>query len=157
MNQLSAHFAEPEFDCRSGDPVPRELLPNLRRLVVTVLEPLRVRWGSALIVLSGYRSPAYNEGLRLVSDERARRAGLHAGGVAMHSRHLTAEAADIRPVRREDIPALAATVEAMLVAGELPELGGLGKYPGWLHVDVRPRAGGQVVRWLGAGVGSEPT
>jgi uncharacterized protein YcbK (DUF882 family) len=156
VNQISANFWEPEFDCASGEPVPIALLPNLRHLVSAVLQPLRTRFAQPLVVTSGYRSPTYNEAIRLVSDERARRAGLPHGGVAVHSRHMTAEAADIRPSSLAALPRLMGLVEEMLVAGELPALGGLGRYPGWIHVDVRPGQPGAPTRWLGAGVGSEP-
>lgn len=156
MTKLSEHFTDVEFTCRSGELVPMDLLPNLRHLVSAVLEPLRVRWGAPLIVTCGYRSPTYNAALKLVSDERARRAGLPAGGVAAHSRHMTAEAADIRPVDLGDLPLLCSTVEEMLQESALPSLGGFGKYPNqWAHLDVRPGTPGKPVRWLGAGVGSE--
>jgi uncharacterized protein YcbK (DUF882 family) len=155
VTPLSEHFSLEEFHCSSGEPVPPDLMPNLRHLVTSVLEPLRARWG-ILIIVSGYRSPVYNEALRKVSDERARRAGLPHGGVAQFSQHLTASAADVRPVRIQDVPALCSMVEEMLVAGALPSLGGFGRYGQWIHLDVRPRVSGQVVRWLGQGVGSEP-
>jgi len=154
--KLSNNFHDYEFACRSGEPVPLELLPNLRRLVVDVLEPLRVRWGAPLIVSSGYRSPVYNEAIRLVSDERARREGRPHGGVAKFSQHLTASGADVHPVERAAIPRLCSLVETMLLEGALPSLGGFGRYPGWIHVDVRPGVPGRPARWLGAGVGSEP-
>lgn len=154
---LSEHFTIAEFHCSSGEPVPGELLPNLRHLVSAVLEPLRARWGQPLIVVCGYRSAAYNAAIKLVSDERARREGRAAGGVAEHSRHITAEAADVRPVNIADVGALMAHVEVMLLEGALPSLGGLGRYPGWLHLDIRPGTPGRPVRWIGAGVGSEPS
>jgi uncharacterized protein YcbK (DUF882 family) len=154
--KLSAHFDDIEFACRSGDLVPVELRPNLQRLVTEVLEPLRRLWGAPIIVVSGYRSPAYNEGLRLVSDERARREGRTAGGVAQHSQHLTASAADVRPVELGAVPRFTSLVEEMIQGAQLPALGGFGRYPGWLHLDIRPRLAGRVVRWIGAGVGSEP-
>lgn len=156
MTKLSEHFDEREFDCRSGEPVPLERLPNLRHLVTSVLEPLRARWGAPLVVVSGYRSPAYNAAIKLVSDERARRLGRAHGDVATNSRHMTAEAADIRPAELTAIPRLCSLVEEMLLEGALPSLGGFGKYQSWIHVDVRPGTPGRPVRWVGAGVGSEP-
>jgi len=152
---LSEHFVVDEFRCGSGEPVPHELLPNLRRLVVEVLEPIRQRWG-AIIVVSGYRSPAYNEALFRASEARAKAAGRAHGGVAQRSQHLTASAADIRPVRWSDVELLGDVVDNLLAKGELRALGGFGRYGSWIHCDVRPRVNGQVVRWLGSGVGSEP-
>jgi hypothetical protein len=73
------------------------------------------------------------------------------------SQHLTASAADIRPVEMDALGRLAAVVETMIHQGELPILGGLGRYTGWIHVDTRDRVPpGYVARWHGKGVGSEP-
>jgi uncharacterized protein YcbK (DUF882 family) len=142
---ITEHFTWQEFHCHDGDEVPLELQPNVRRLCVNVLEPLRARFGGPLVVISGYRSPIYNEALR--------RAG---GGAAEHSRHMTGEAADVRPAELEALPRLRALVETMLTQGELPALGGFGIYPAWVHLDVRERVpAGHVARWFGRGVGSE--
>jgi uncharacterized protein YcbK (DUF882 family) len=155
--QLSPHFSLEEFRCSSGEFVPRELMANLHELVDDVLEPVRQRWGAPIIVVSGYRSPTYNEAIRRVSDERAKQAGLAHGGVAQNSQHLYARAADIRPVHLADVPALKKVVEELLRAGKLPKLGGLGTYPAWLHLDTRATGKpGYPIRWAGEGVGSEP-
>jgi hypothetical protein len=37
--------------------------------------------------------------------------------------------------------------------GRLPALGGLGLYPGWIHVDVRAKFGGKLATWGGTGAG----
>lgn len=136
--KLSENFSREEFDCHDGSEVPDNLLPNLHKLVLQVLQPLRTAWGQPLQVVSGYRSPAWNE---------------RVGGAA-NSTHLTAEGADIRPLDPRDVPVLLATLQDMRARGQLPKLGGLGVYKGWLHVDVRWV--GHVRRWTGKGVGSEP-
>lgn len=143
---VSPHFSWLEFMCHDGTPVPVELLPNVRRLCDTVLEPLRSRWGQPLIITSGYHSHRYNEALR---------AGGH--GAAEFSRHLTAEAADVRPTSLGMLTRLEALIETMLKEGQLQALGGYGVYPQWVHLDVRPRgSAGHIARWKGAGVASEP-
>lgn len=143
---VSPHFSWLEFMCHDGTPVPTELMPNVRRLCDTVLEPLRARWAEPLIVVSGYRTHAYNEALRKAGH-----------GAAEFSRHLTGEAADIRPSTLGTLSRLEALVETMLREGQLQALGGYGTYPTWIHLDVRPRMDtGRVARWVGAGVGSEP-
>lgn len=142
IGYITPHFSWAEFACHDGIDVPDTFKPNARRLCSSVLEPLRVAWREPLIVICGYRSPQHN----------------HAVAGAVGSKHMTAEAADIAPVVRAETPRLAALVEALIRAGQLPALGGFGVYPkqGWVHLDVRARpADGRIARWQGAGVGSE--
>jgi hypothetical protein len=137
---ITPHFAWAEAACHDGTPVPPELMPNARRLAL-MSERIRARWASSIIPISWYRTPAWN---------------LRVGG-ALRSRHMEADAMDARPADLADLPALVRCIEGMLAGGELPELGGLGVYPAWVHLDTRPRpASAHVARWKGAGVGSEP-
>ncbi len=76
---IAAHFSLAEFGCRDGTPVPKALLPNVQ-LLAEQLESLRIALGKPIRVISGYRSPTHN---------------LEVKGKPK-SRHLTAEAADIR-------------------------------------------------------------
>lgn len=140
MTKLSPSFALEEFSCHSGEAVPAELIPNVADLCVGVLQPLRDKWG-ALIVISGYRSPGYN---------------VRVGG-ARYSNHMTASAADIRPTRFGDVAELGKLIEDLHKNGKLPALGGLGIYPGWVHVDIKHAPDGHLRRWWGVGVGSEQT
>lgn len=120
--------------------MPIELQPNARRLAEHVLEPIRNTFGGPLIPVSWYRTREYNQKV----------------GGAQKSMHIYALAADIRPVDITELPRLAAVVELMLSHGQLPLLGGFGRYRGWLHVDARVRnPHDHVARWLGNGVGSE--
>lgn len=137
---LSEHFALSEAACHDGAPVPPELQRNAIHLATTVLEPLRARYGGALIPISWFRTDWYNRSI----------------GGAKASQHLTASAADIRPADIAGLPRLRLCLEAMLAAGQLTELGGWGWYPDrWVHVDIRPRVNGHVAHWIGQGVGSE--
>jgi uncharacterized protein YcbK (DUF882 family) len=137
--RLSRSFALAEFHCHSGEEVPSLYLPNLERLAGKVLQPMRDVWGP-LIIISGWRSPAWNTRI---------------GGAAA-STHLTAEGADIRCVRPRDLGELVDLIEKRIAAGALPELGGVGLYPGWVHLDIRKAADGHLRRWGGRGMGSEP-
>lgn len=81
---LSQHFEAGEFEfsdtaIRNGidNRIPHALIPNLERLCLTVLEPIRKRFGSVRIT-SGYRCPALN---RLVKSKPT-------------SHHVTGQAAD---------------------------------------------------------------
>jgi hypothetical protein len=85
--QLSAHFRLSEFAHSDAHPelvlpVPTRYQPQLRKLVDTVLEPLRVAFGAPVRVLSGYRSFRLNATV----------------GGSPTSQHLYAEAADLTPM-----------------------------------------------------------
>jgi hypothetical protein len=123
-SQLSPHFRLEEFHCKDGTRVPKASIPALRALCRDVLEPLRERFGSCE-VMSGYRHRAYN---------------VRIGG-ARYSQHIYDDhpksvAADLvfgrgRPSDWAD------------AAEPLCARGGLGRYPGFIHVDNR----GHKARW----------
>lgn len=106
MGDLSLHFSRREFDCHDGSRA--EPSPAL----ISALERLRaICGGRPLIIVSGYRSPAWNR---------------HVGG-ALKSQHLYNRAADLRPG--------AATVDQAIEAG----FTGIGWKGSWaVHVDTRP-------------------
>lgn len=136
---ITPHFPWSELRCHDGTDVPDDLVPNAVRLC-GLLENIRILWGGALLVVSGYRTPVYNVRIR--------------GAEA--SRHVTAEAADIRPLAMDRLADLIGMVRANLGQSVLAALGGWGTYPGWIHVDVRPRGpGGHIAYWTGTGLGSE--
>lgn len=136
----SPHFSWLELACHDGSEVPDALKPVTRRACLTVLEPIRERFGKPLVVESGYRSRIHNR-------------RVHG---APRSRHVMGDGFDIRPVSPSDLGALVKLVETMITEGSLPHLGGFGIYRRWIHVDARPRkADGSIARWTGNGVGSE--
>lgn len=137
--RLSLNFGLAEFACHSGDDVPSDLLPNVQALVTDVLQPIRSSWNGLVTVMSGYRSLAWNTRV----------------GGAKNSTHMTAKGADIRPSKIESVPFLHQMILDMYRRGELPELGGLGLYRGWVHVDTERAADGHLRQWKGTGVGSE--
>lgn len=89
--KLSDHFELREF-CVSAsfpdlvEPVPEEYLPNVRKLVTSVLEPMRRLW-HPMTVLSGYRSAKLNAAV----------------GGSETSQHRRAEAADITAHRVREL------------------------------------------------------
>lgn len=141
MIMLSPNFSWAESMCHDGTPLPDQLVDNARKLANDVLEPIRAKWGSPLIVLSWYRTPAYNKRI----------------GGAKFSQHMTGCAADIRPVDARAVSQLYVVILGMLNGGEMPSLGGLGRYPSFTHVDIHKLADGHVRRWTGTGFGSEMT
>jgi len=138
---ITPNFTWAEFESHDGKPVPDGTKPNVRRLCLMVLEPIRKRWGKPVVVVSGYRSPEHNKRV----------------GGAKKSKHVLGEAADVRPVEMGDVPHFLDVIESMVKDGSLPTLGGYGKYLRWAHVDVRQRKeDGSLARWTGKGLGSEP-
>lgn len=136
--RISPFFDTDEFECHDGTDVPDELFPNLQRLI-EVLDPIRIRWGMPLHVVSGYRTPAWNKRV----------------GGALESTHMTCEGVDIRPSRVFDTKELHDLILHVYNGGELQLLGGLGEYKGWVHVDIKKADDGHLRRWRGKGMGSE--
>ena len=121
--QISKHFKMSEFNCHDGTPVPEKYKANVRKLVLTVLEPLRDYLKVPVYVNSGYRTPAYNK---------------KCGGVK-HSYHMKAMAADIavRTISPKDLADF--LKDEIRIGTRLGKaIGGLGRYPGFTHVDIGP-------------------
>jgi zinc D-Ala-D-Ala carboxypeptidase len=119
----SAHFAWQEFGSPDGYGVPPGSKLAVRRLCAEVLEPMRRKFG-VCTVHSGFRTLAHNREV----------------GGAPRSHHLyghwpSSPAADVS--FRTGTPQLWAAAAARL------GVGGIGLYPGHVHLDQRP---GQV-RW----------
>lgn len=139
---VTRHFSVGEFACRDGSAYPvAELDEDGRTWLETRLLPLcetleairEAAGATPLTVNSGYRSPAYNAKL---------------SGSAKDSQHPKGRAADI--VHRTMRPlALFSLILALYEDGKLPHLGGVGLYPNFVHVDVRPRVGGHLAVWGG--------
>jgi len=116
--KLTENFKREEFDCHDGTKVPAELLPNIQKLAEQ-LQILRGHLGESIHINSGYRSPAYNKRI---------------GGVK-NSQHVLGKAADIT-CKSKTPKQLAAIIEKLITAGTL-RFGGIGVYPGFVHVDIR--------------------
>lgn len=111
------YFAPSEFDCRCGCGA------NLTKpKLLDRLSEIRAHFGPVRIT-SGTRCAAHNRAI----------------GGAQASRHLTGEAADITV---DGVPA--ARVQDF-IAVRWRHDGGLGRYDGFTHIDVRPA----LARWQG--------
>ena len=116
--QLTPNFKVREFACRDGsDPI--FIAPALTE----VLQAIRSHFQTPVTVSSGYRTPGYNKKV----------------DGAAYSQHLYGAAADIQ-VKGVSPAAVAAFAETLL-----PDSGGIGVYPTFVHVDVRE----QRSRWKG--------
>lgn len=146
----SKHFVLDEMASHDGAPFPPEVLRNVG-ITMETLDTIRDEWQGPITVVSGYRSPELNAAL--VEASKKRNGGV--SGVATDSQHVRGTAADIRPAQPtpERVARLYEMVKAMYAQGKLPALGGLGRYPGWVHVDAREKVDGQLVRWTGTGMG----
>ena len=122
---LSPHFRVREFACRDGsDQV------KIDSGLVELLEQIRAAAGGAVVIHSGYRTPAYNRKV----------------GGARYSQHVQGTAADI-----------AVRGASPLLVGQIAEhylqsRGGIGVYQTFTHVDTRSvrsrwdqRSGKQIV------------
>jgi hypothetical protein len=111
--------------------VPEELRPNGRRLVSELLQPARNVLGPLSITpRGGVRLGAFN---------------VWSGG-AKHSQHPLCKAADIKSATLS--PERLRRALLRLWATGVINLGGIGLYPTFVHVDIRDRLPGQIpARW----------
>lgn len=113
-------FDTKEFESRDGKPSPFGETVVAKELIVR-LNAIRSRFGKAIIINSGYRSPEHNKAV---------------GGVP-NSQHVKGTAADIRPEDLNDLP------ELQMICDEMNPNGGVGFYNTFVHIDVR----GSRARW----------
>lgn len=146
--QISDHFTVDEFACHDGTPYPASRpddeakgvwLDTRLGLLVDTLEEVRAAAGDLpLNIDSGYRTPGY--------DDRLYQAHLAAVGddgdvaPASRSQHPQGRAADVKHAKLSPSGLFNLILE-LYADGHLPHLGGLGLYPTFVHVDVRPRPG----------------
>lgn len=147
MRLITEHFAIEEFACHDGTPYPFDRPDEEDRdptdgivvwgesrlfLLCKTLEVVRAFFGRPIDVLSGYRSMRWNR-LKKSRDT---------------SQHPKGRASDIK-VRGVPASIVHDRVLELYEAGELPHLGGLGDYPGFTHLDVRPRPeDNHLARWM---------
>jgi uncharacterized protein YcbK (DUF882 family) len=127
---ITPHFSEKEFACHDGISYPHEWVENRLKPLCEVLEVIRSACGDkGITILSGYRSPQHN---------------LDVGG-ASASQHMVGRAADITVagMNAHDVHEI---VLQLYRDGKI-QIGGLGSYAGWVHVDIRHNADGRLRRW----------
>ena len=118
--QVTKHFKLSEFACKDGTQVPTKYQGNVAALCLA-LEHLRAKLGAPVVIISAYRTKAYNKRV----------------GGASRSQHLTGKAADIR-LSGKTPAEVSACLEELIADGTIPQ-GGIGVYPShnFTHYDIR--------------------
>jgi hypothetical protein len=138
---ITEHFDSDEFAQHVGygfesEPYPPNLVESTLRPLCTMLEAIRAEAGGPISIISGYRSVAYNQAMYAARGESP-----------TDSQHSRGKAADIR-VGGMKAAELHGIIFDLYRRGLLPQLGGLGKYDGFVHVDIRQRIPeGHLAQW----------
>lgn len=120
--KVTPHFTVGEFACKCGCTMTPDIFQKVKQLA-PLLEKIRAHFGGKPVhIHSGYRCPRHNKAV----------------GGATRSQHLYGTATDISipGVTPKQIATFAAT---------LPEIGGIGTYDTFTHVDTRKGR----VTWVG--------
>jgi hypothetical protein len=136
---ITEHFDSDEFAQPAGygmekEPYPDEWMESRLRPLCAVLESIRSVWDKPMSILSGYRSVAYNQALY---NDR--------GEPATNSEHSRGNAADIQISGVKAFEVHEAILD--LYKQGLIQIGGLGLYDRFVHVDIRPTPDGRLRRW----------
>tara|TARA_B110000971_G_scaffold119977_1_gene122792 strand:+ start:46 stop:438 length:393 start_codon:yes stop_codon:yes gene_type:complete len=121
--KLTNNFTKSEFDCKSGEEMPLEVLENVKLLAIQ-LQKIREYVGKPIRINSAYRSEAHNEAI---------------GGVKT-SQHILGKAADIT-IDTFTPDEVVSIIENMLTNEMLGGfyIGGLGSYNTFTHIDIRDK------------------
>lgn len=131
----SPHLSWAELACKDGTPYPLGWRSTRGVALGHVFEMIRAEMGNQpLIVLSGYRTPAHNKRI----------------GGATASQHMEGRAIDLKPPQGITPHQFYRRVRGLV---EGSDIRGLGIYPTFLHVDIRPSD--RLVVWAGTRVWAE--
>ena len=119
--KITNNFSKSEFECKSGDVMPLDVLENVKLLAIQ-LQKIRDYVGKPIRINSAYRSESHNEAI---------------GGVKT-SQHILGKAADIT-IDTFTPDQVVSIIENMLTNEMLGGfyIGGLGSYNTFTHVDIR--------------------
>jgi uncharacterized protein YcbK (DUF882 family) len=121
--KLTNNFSKSEFECKSGEEMPLDVLENVKLLAIQ-LQKIREYVGKPIRINSAYRSEAHNEAI---------------GGVKT-SQHILGKAADIT-IDTFTPDEVVSIIENMLTNEMLGGfyIGGLGSYNTFTHIDIRDK------------------
>jgi uncharacterized protein YcbK (DUF882 family) len=134
----SVHLSWDELACHDGTAYPDDWRTTRAVMLAVTFEQVRTLLGGVpIVILSGYRTEAYNATLE---------------GAASKSQHVQGRALDIWHPAHEPVAVYNILRDAQ-IRGQLPDLGGLGLYRSFVHLDVRPKVpAGHLATWAGRGV-----
>lgn len=142
MNGPSKHLSWAELACKdaSRTPYPHVWRGDRAVWLAEAFEDIRaVIGGQPILIGSGYRTPEYN---KLVGGARA-------------SQHIEGRALDLYPPRGWTVErfhdAILRAIRGAVrldMEGGIGRVRGLGQYPTFVHVDIRP--GRYLIRWRGS-------
>lgn len=116
--KLTENFSLSEFQCKSGEEMPKEVFENIKELAKN-MQVLRDHIGKPIQITSGYRSPEHNKKV----------------GGAKASKHVLGMACDFK-VKGLTPATIIKDIEVLIMCDKMKQ-GGIGIYPTWVHYDIR--------------------
>lgn len=128
----SPHLSWAELGCHDGTPYP-DIWRTTRAIALAVeFEAIRQAVGRPIVIGSAYRTPTYNAVI----------------GGAEESQHCHGRALDLYPPKGVTVDVFYRIIRDIARTHE-SAIRGLGRYPTFVHVDVRPIAMNRLVVWTG--------
>jgi len=128
----SAHLSWAELGCKDGTVYPEEFRATRAVELAKAFEAVREAVGAPIIIGSAYRTPDYNARV----------------GGAKNSQHVQGRALDLYPPKGWTLHKFYAAIRKVALSHTSP-IHGLGRYPTFVHIDVRPREDRMVTVWRG--------
>lgn len=131
MTGPSPHLSWKELACKDGAPYPTEWRTTRAVVLAAEFEAIRAEVGKPITIGSAYRTRAWNRKV----------------GGAKHSQHVEGRALDLYPPAGMSVNDLYVVCSRRArTAGSA--IRGIGIYPTFVHIDVRP--GARIQFWTGA-------
>lgn len=122
MNGPSEHLSWEELGCNDGTPYPEKWRQDRAKTLAGAFETIRERaGGKPITVTSAYRTPTYNRRI----------------GGAANSQHVQGRAMDLKPPSGLNVEQFFRLIKNVAREEGSP-IKGIGRYPTFIHVDIRP-------------------
>jgi uncharacterized protein YcbK (DUF882 family) len=121
-----------ELACKDGTAYPKKFILDGRVFTLAnVFESIRSMWGKPILIHSAYRTPTHNKRV----------------GGAPNSQHVQGRALDLAPPKGVKIDDFYYAIKR-----NVDDFGihGIGRYPTFVHVDIRPST--RLVTWNADGI-----